>query len=269
MSGSTKKARKGPDPTIIAAVIGAVALILATIIGVVFANKGPSNPSVSGPTATLTTAPSPTPTLLSFESLDDEADSWTTIQDTVVAKATNIQSPSLDGSALKVRLAKGHPGNSILAYRTLGRDDTVTTFELNLSFYFPSAASIQALGFSVDKWVNHQRWQWKLQWFNFPGAGPPPSWRVFDGKNNWQDTHKIQYLSVNKWHNLQFKGDIVNGQVHYISFSCDDVSANLGQTFAPVSDPGENQLAVQLELDGGAQGNPYEVYFDEVNLLWS
>jgi hypothetical protein len=187
----------------------------------------------------------------------------------VVAKPTNIQDPSVDGSALKVSLTKGHPGNSILALRNLSPADTVTTFELNLSFYFPSADSIQALGFSIDKWVSHQRWEWKLQWFNFPAAGAPPSWRVFDGKS-WQDTHVMQDLSANMWHTLQLKGDIVNGQVHYISFRCDATSASLGQkTFAPVSDPGANHLSVMVELDGDAQGNPYDVYFDEVKLLWS
>jgi hypothetical protein len=253
MARHTKQSQTDLRP----AVISAIAVILAAIIGGIFILIPVLYPK----------GIAKTPTPIVFANLDDEADRWTTIQDTVVAKATNIQSPSFDGSAVRVSLTKGHPGNSILAYRTLGRADTVTTFELNLSFYFPSAASIQALGFSIDKWVNHQRWQWKLQWFNFPGAGPPPSWRVFDGKN-WQDTHKIQDLSINVWHTLQLKGNIINGQVHYISFSCDATSASLDQTFTPVSDPGDNQLAVQVELDGGAQGNPYEVYFDEVNLQW-
>jgi len=255
MAGSLKKPRI--TPKLLRTLIAAAAVVLAAIITMLV-------PILLHST---TATPTPTPTSVSFANLDDEADRWTTIQDTVVGKATSIQNPSVDGNAVKVSLAKGHPGNSILAQRTLGRADNVTTFALSLSFYFPSAASIQALGFSIDKWVNHQRWQWKLQWLNFPGAGHLPSWHVFDG-NYWQDTHVIQDLSVNMWHTLQFKGDIVNGQVHYISFSCDATSASLDQTFTSVSDPGENQLAVQVELDGGAQGNPYDVYFDEVNLLW-
>ncbi len=238
----------------------------------------PGTPTVTAaPSPTVTAASSPSSTPISFANLDDEANRWTTIQDTVVAKPTNIQDPSVDGSALKVSLTKGHPGNSILALRNLSPADTATTFELNLSFYFLSADYIQALGFSIDKWVSHQRWEWKLQWFNFPTAGAPPSWRVFDGKS-WQDTHVMQDLSANMWHTLQLKGDIVNGQVHYISFSCDvgspdATSASLDQkigqkTFAPIFDTGANHLSVMVELDGDTQGNPYEVYFDGINLQW-
>ncbi len=240
----------------------AMALVLVVTSVMVFIHQRSVSPPPTGSTPVVT------PTSISFTNLDDQASQWTINPDQAGETLTNVQyptdvaSPSADGSALQASFTS----DGILVYRKLPPADNVKTFELNLSFYLPAGAPIPALGFALGKLVNGQWWEWGLQWLNNSSGA---SWSVWDGSSNaWQDTHAMQILSGNTWHNLQLKGDIVNGQVHYISFSCDEVSQNLGQTFASASRSSDNQLAIFLELDG-AQGNPYQVYIDRVNLLWS
>ena len=200
--------------------------------------------------------------------LEDDASQWGIFYDGGTATATlkNVSKPSVDGTALKISLISGQPYVGIHAYRNLAAADAATSFEMNLSFYFPSATAIQALEFTMNTWVNNQRWEWALQWERI-GGGTPPPWRLWTG-SAWQNIGVTQQLSVKKWHKLQIKGDISNGQVHYISFSCDSVSANFGQTFAPVSSPGD-KLAVAVQLDGDSHEDPYQVYIDQVSLKWS
>ena len=168
---------------------------------------------------------------------------------------------------MQVSLLSGQPYVGIHAYRNLAPADTATSFNLTLSFYFPTATPIQALEFTSSKWVNNQRWEWALQWEHIGSGVTTPVWRLWTG-SSWQEIGLTQQLAAKKWHKLHLKGNISNGQVHYISFSCDSLSANLGQTFAPVSNPGD-KLAVAVQLDGDSNENPYQLYIDKVSLQWS
>ena len=188
-----------------------------------------------------------------------------------MAQLENVSQPSVDGSALKIALISGQPYTGIHAYRNLPATQTATTFDLTLFFYFSSVTPMQALEFTMNSWVNNQRWEWALQWENIgdgtPQQGHPPTWRLWTGMS-WQNIGVRQHLSAQMWHKLHLKGDLVHGQVHYISFTCDETSANLDQIFAPVSSPG-NKLAVAVQLDGDGREDPYQVYIDSVNFLWS
>ena len=203
----------------------------------------------------------------SATNLDDNASQWGIFYDGGTAKATktNVSKPSVDGTALKASLLSGQPYVGIHVYRNLPPADAATSFELSLSFRFPNAAPIQALEFTMNTWVHNQRWEWALQWENIGGGSPPP-WRLWTG-SAWQPIGVTQQLSVNKWHRLHLKGNISHGQVHYISFSCDSLSVQLGQTFAPVSSQGD-KLAVAVQLDGDAHEDPYQVYIDRVDFSW-
>jgi hypothetical protein len=209
------------------------------------------------------------------EHLEDDYTRWTTIQgstqqNTIVAKPTNVTDPIAGRSTIKISFNKAIPGKSILAYRNLDPANNATYFELNLSFYYPDATPIQAVTFSMDKWVNHQRWEWALQWQNVPGGGAKPSWRVWDGKDRmWLDIGVTQDLAVNMWHTFHLYGNISNGQTHYLGFNCDDVYAKLAQSFDPAPDPGTDKLAVSVELDGDFNRDSYDVYVKDVDLRWS
>lgn len=224
----------------------------------------------SGNTSVGTSIPTSTNTIpVSIATnLDDDASQWGIFYDSGSAKATvtNVPRPSVDGSALKASLISGQPYVGIHVYRNLLPADTATSFELSLSFNFPIARPIQALEFTMNTWVNNQRWEWALQWENIGGSSPPP-WRLWAG-SAWQGIGVTQQLSVNTWHKLHLKGDISHGHVHYINFSCDSTSVQLGQTFVPVSLQGD-KLAVAVQLDGDSHEDPYQVYLDQVDLHWS
>jgi hypothetical protein len=160
----------------------------------------------------------------------------------------------------------------MLAYRNLNAANNATFFNLDLSFYFPAVAPIQALTFSMNKWVQHQRWEWAVQWQNVPGGGQLPSWRLWDGKDNmWIDTGVVQNLEAGVWHTVHLYGKIsLDGQVEYTGFSCDDVYAKLDQMFAPVPDPlSVDKLAVMVELASDSNRDSYDVFVKDVDLQWS
>jgi hypothetical protein len=244
--------------------------------GYLLAHTNPSPPSVATPASC-----SPPGTTTSSEAgyltqMEDDASQWWFYSSTGdTADLRCVTTPSIDGTALKISPLNGqngHPSTDLRAYRDLTPANRATVFELRLSFYFTSANHMQSFLFSMNKWTNAQRWEWTLQWEIMPDgtseAGNPPTWRVWDGGTGiWRDTHIRQQLSPNTWHKLDLKGDISNGQVHYISFSCDSTSKLLGQVFHPVSDAREDHLAIAVQLYADAQGAPYQdqMYIDETN----
>jgi hypothetical protein len=222
------------------------------------------------PRGTQTLPPAQTILLVSSATnLDDDASQWGIFYDggSAIATVTNVAKPSVDGNALEASLLSGQPYVGIHVYRNLPPADTATIFELSFSFRFPNTTPIhiQALEFTMNIWVNNQRWEWALQWENI-GDGSPPPWRLWTG-SAWQSIDVTQQLSINTWHKLHLKGNISHGRVHYISFSSDSTSVSLGQTFPPISNPG-NKLAVAVQLDGDSHEDPYQVYIDRVDFSW-
>jgi hypothetical protein len=249
-------------------------LVLVTLIlgGLVACSTEPSGSSSANtpPPTQAPPLPTPTPTPLPQPpGLEDDASQWGIFYDggSALGKLDNVADPSVDGTALKISLLSGDPYTGVQAYRNLQPADAATTFDLNLSFYFPNATPIQALEFTMSKWVNNQRWEWALQWENIGKGVPPAAWRLWTG-SSWQNTGVTQALNANVWHKFHLKGDIVKGQVHYVSFTCDDTSVSLGQMFKVISSTGE-KLAVGIQLDGDAHEDPYQVYIDQVDLRWS
>jgi hypothetical protein len=260
------------------------AILLLALLGLICAEMaacGSDSGGGSTNTPTPTAIPTPTPSPLPLPSptpsptpgLEDDASQWGIFYDGGSANASlnNVANPSLDGSALQISLSGGDPFTGIHAYINLPPDNAAHTFDLSLSFYFTNVTPIQALEFTMNQWVNNQRWEWAMQWQHIgdgtPQQGNPPNWRVWTG-SGWQDSGVMQQLAVNAWHKFHLKGNIVNGQAHYISFACDDISVNLGRSFNRVYSTGD-KLAVAVQLDGNNHEAPYDVYIDSVDFRWS
>lgn len=262
---------------LLAGIGGTVFLIAGLLIYLLpISPLGITQPSPGTPTATPTptSTPSslssltPAPTSTAIRDLDDNTN-WAIFNFSGKPKVmlANVSDPSNDGSALKVSFSSQQSYSGVLVFQNLPDAPKATTFELDVSFYFTDAKPIQALAFTINKLVDHQRWEWALQWQNISGA--TPSWRAFDrGTQTWQETGVTQNLSPNMWHTFQMKGDLVNGQAHYISFSCDGSSNKLGQTFGPATELGD-RLSVGVELDSDQQKDPYVLYVDGVDFIWS
>jgi hypothetical protein len=183
---------------------------------------------------------------------------------------TSVSNPSMDGAALQVQMGAGQPYAGVQAYRNMASDDNAKSFSLDTSFYFSDATPIQALEFTMSTWVKGQRYEWALQWQVVQDGGPQQglaqSWRLWNG-SRWVNTGSQQILAPNTWHTLNLHGVIDNGRVHYSSFNCDTVKANLtNYSFAPVSSADNDKVAVGAQLDGNAFETPYNITLEQVHL---
>ncbi len=180
-----------------------------------------------------------------------------------------VDDPSLSGSALKATLLSGDPYAGIHVYRNLPPRDECQLLQLDVAFYFRDLRPIQALEFSMNKWMGDLRWEWALQWEQVGDGtaeqGIPPAWRVWTG-DTWKNTGIQQYLKPNVWHQLSMVGVITDGKVQYLRFNCDRYAYSLQKhIFVPVVSPG-SKLAVGFQLNGDYQEDAYSVYYDNVHL---
>lgn len=208
-----------------------------------------------------------------YLNLDDDASQWEIFHDQGYTLGDILSAPgiNLDGNGIRVKLLPGWPYAGIHAYRNLPPVDSAMSFSANYSFYYPKIKNIQALEYTMNKWVNNVRWEWALQLQIVPDGttqgGSNDSWRLWDGAH-WMNIGIQQSLAEGSWHTLHLTGDIVNGEVQYLAMNCDGVITTLlAYSFAPVSSPGE-KLALAVQLDGDSTQSPYMVYFDHVNLQW-
>lgn len=244
--------------------------------------------TVATTTAAAATANAQSPlTTSGLNNLEDDASQWFIFIDnhgqggSARGATSNSSTPSVDGQALKVSLESGTPYVGVQAYRNLAPANSAMMFDLSFSFFLNSpiqtTAPIQAVEFTMSKWVNGQRWEWALQWEHI-GEGISPQdttfpWRLWTG-STWQDIGVKQQFEAEKWHTFHLKGNISSGGVQYMSFSADGIQFSFDpqkfQPFQPVSVPADqaNKLSVGVQLDGDSAEHPYDVYLDGVNFQW-
>ncbi len=132
-------------------ILGSLCLIFLSLVtcGALLSPGNPSSKANSTGTQAQTDAIAGT----TAANLDDDASQWGIFYDggTATAIVQNVSKPSVDGSAIEVSLISGQPYVGIHAYRNLAPADTATTFNLTLSFYFPTVTPIQALEFTENK----------------------------------------------------------------------------------------------------------------------
>lgn len=195
----------------------------------------------------------------------------------------NVSSPSLDGISLRCSIAGGEPTppNNVHCYRDLLAQPAASRFTLALTFWFSSTTCdnqqdpsiIQALEFTMNKWQDGKRYEWALQWQNVgEKIDSTPQWRYWN-QDTWIAFNPpiTQCLQGGNQqvHTLTMDGDIVNGQVHYISFTIDGVTHSMDITVpstVPIP-PAPNKLAVAVQLDGNSAPSPYDLYVDKVTFI--
>ena len=204
--------------------------------------------------------------------LDDDSSQWSTYEDggTNSHTLSSVGTPSLDGQALSLSLLGGTPYTGIHAYRTLPQINA-NTFEMDVSFYLTSQENLQGLEFTINRWHANRRLEWAMQWEQFADGtiqqGLAPTWRVWTGQS-WQNTGRTQPLALDTWHTFTLSGNIVRGQVHYLNFSCDEMSSPLGLVFPPTTSPGE-KIVLGAQIDGNAQEAPVTVTLDHLDFFFS
>jgi hypothetical protein len=214
--------------------------------------------------------------------LDRQAANWgVDCENSPVWSLQNVASPSLDTESLQCALLGGVGYSNAHFYRIFTSEPTSIAFTLALSFMFTpttcnnagSPSVIQGLEFTMSKFYQDLRWEFALQWENVAESvnDGAPQWRFWNGSQWVQLSRPIpQCLEGGQWHEFTIIGRIMNGQVHYEQFVIDRQVYVLDITVAPVPAPDavrDDRLAIGVQLDGNAQGSPYEVFLDQVNFL--
>ena len=102
------------------------------------------------------------------------------------------------------------------------------------------------------------------------GSGSP-QWRYWDPSQElepWIGLGITDIITGGQWYTLTLKGHIQEDLVHYQQF-CLNQQCHLLDISAPsISTPGESdRLAVAFQLDGNFQGDAYDVFVDQVDLI--
>lgn len=208
--------------------------------------------------------------------LDQDADYWGIYhENTPEWIMENVSEPSLDGKALRCGITGGDSSYSnVHCYRNFPVQKDKDRFYLSLYFIFnpttfnENNSVIQALEFTMNKWLGEKRYEWALQWQNV-GQGAP-QWRYWDPHQNekWISIGISDSLEGNVWHRLEMTGEIdKNNHVHYLSFAIDSREYNLDSiSVSPSIAKNEpDRLAIAFQLDGTQFMFPYDVYVDNVN----
>jgi hypothetical protein len=127
----------------------------------------------------------------------------------------------------------------------------------------------------MNKWHQGKRYEFALQLENVAqNAGSnAPQWRFWDASKleveRWVPLGIPDCLEAGKWHTLELKGEIANGQVYYTEFTIDNRTHPLHIVVPPANVPGEaDRLAVAVQLDGNSKQSPYDLFIDKVNFIW-
>ena len=220
--------------------------------------------------------------------LDSNASNWGVYTEVATPGAptptwekNNVSSPALDGLALRCAITGGIKYSNVHCYRDLPADPSSNLFVFNLAFQYRPVSTfnnvggssiVQALEFTMNKWHQGQRYEWALQWENV-GNGAP-KWRYWAPNQNpkWVDLNiagSFNYAGE-AWHTLKMEGEILDGKVHYKSFTIDGQTYPLDILVSPAPAAGwPNKMAVAVQLDGNDFNNsghlsPYDIILDQV-----
>ncbi|MCB9452718.1 MAG: hypothetical protein H6672_14870 [Anaerolineaceae bacterium] len=235
---------------------------------------GPSNPQGTG-----------------VDNLENNAADWGMYCDNSTPRWTrenvSVITPSRDNRALQCSFVEGGDSYGKLhCYNNLYSAPDATMFTADFAFQFtPTTCNnlngtsiVQALEFTMSKWLNGKRYEFAMQWENVDdGSGGSPQWRYWDGVNAWQSLYPLvsQCLSGgNTWYTLRLEGVIANDQVEYRGFTVGNaaypqnaVEHPLDITVAPVDDSQTDHLAIAIQMDANESAAPYDLRIDNVRFV--
>jgi len=186
----------------------------------------------------------------------------------------NVETPALDGKALRIALVGGLPNANVHFYRFFPPYAMAKRCTLKLSFRYDvgtpaageEAAPVpQALEFNMRKWQPPNLYEWRLQWRGI-GEGAP-GWFYWNPhtKAGWMPIEMKGPLSPGEWHTLAIEGRIKKNEVFYENVILDEAMHPIDVAVPPVVvGREENRMAIGVQLDGNGKADAYEVVVDKV-----
>lgn len=226
-----------------------------------------------------------------IDNLENNIADWGAYCDNSIPRWTKenlaLLTPSGDDLALRCSLVAGSQAYAkVHCYNNLNSAPNSQMFTADFAFKFSpttcnntgGTSTVQALEFTMSKWLNGKRYEFALQWQNVDDltGGSPPQWRYWKGDSlQWIAFNPpiTQCLSgdltnsPNDWHSLRLEGAIVNDQLEYRSFTIDNVEYPLDISVPPVDHSIPDQLAIAVQLDANASGSPYDLLIDDVRFV--
>lgn len=182
----------------------------------------------------------------------------------VSAMTQGQNNPALDGKSAKFSMGGPTGYSNELYFESLGGGNNVTHFVYDLFFFIDNPDKAQALEFDVNQTFGGMRWTWGTE-CNFKGTG---KWDIWDPLNEkWVPSQvDCKPFPANTWIHLVWNFERVNGQVHYISVTVDNVTSNVDTFFNPQQNWTLEDINVAFQMDGDFEQDPYNVWLDEVKL---
>ena len=186
----------------------------------------------------------------------------------------NVETPALDGKALRLALVGGLPNANVHFYRFFPPYAMARRCTLKLSFRYDvgmaaegaeAAPAPQALEFIMRKWQPPNLYEWRFQWRGI-GEGAL-GWFYWNPhtKGGWVAMEMKGSVSPGEWHTLELEGRIKKSEVFYENVTLDGARHPIGVAVPPMKvGREEDRMAIGVQLDGNGMADAYDVVVDKV-----
>lgn len=199
------------------------------------------------------------------------------------ALTQNVSSPSMDGESAQFSMGPSSPDCphycNMLYFNPIAGGTNVNTFTYDLYFAIDNPNAPQALEFDLNQGFddttansgqgNPQRFTWGTE-CNLNGDTPPGQWDIWDDSlQYWVATGISCHASdfqAGAWNHLTWNFHSMGDYVYYDTLTLNGTvyPVNISYLNQPGWDLEEIDAAFQMDLN--ANGDPYNVYLDEVSL---
>lgn len=186
-----------------------------------------------------------------------KADAW---------MAQNQKSPSMSGSAAEFHIGGATPYSNNLWWNQLGGNNGPSHFLYDFWVYTKDPEAPEAIEFDVNQSFGGTRWVFGTE-CNFKGTG---KWDVWDGGAfRWRPSQvSCPTLQANTWTHFTWEFERVGHQVHYVSLTINGSKHPVDMYLPAEEHNGAYEINVAVQLDGNFRQQPYEIYVDNLNLIY-
>jgi hypothetical protein len=185
----------------------------------------------------------------------------------------NQTSPAMDGNSTKFSIASSSPDCpgycNMLYFNPVAGGNNVSHFIYDLYFYIDNPNAPQALEFDTNQTYGGQRWVWGSE-CNFNGDGVWDIWNDAPDTGWEPTTIPCQHsdFQANTWNHLTWdvQQDPNTGGVLYNTLTINGTVHQVNTTYPNQMDWTVEEIDTAFQMDLDKNGDPYNVWLDEVNL---
>jgi hypothetical protein len=178
------------------------------------------------------------------------------------------KAPSLSGNSALFTIGGNTPYSNALWWKSLGGGVPLNHLTYSIDFYIDDASRPEALEFDVNQSYEGVRYTWGTEC----SYKYTRKWDIWNPETlQWVRTKvPCPQVTSKAWHHLRWGFERVNGQVHYIDVTLDNITTPVDVLFNPQTNwtRGED-IDLAFQMDGDFHQEPYKVWLDNVSLAGS